>query len=163
MVQNYAYLAHGSAFYHGSNTDLGGACDVRLNDLFTFLAYQAATENLLPSDSSVIHDLSLKPRYNCAELHSSTTVYALNSMSSSPSFHEYNRSMSVFEMTAHLQDVFLTQPIQVWEREINALDVPGIVEGMCAFFTTSLSLYVETEEQLGNIMRLILDLLGLVI
>ncbi len=62
MVQNYAYLAHGSAFFHGSNTDLGAVCDVELNNLFTYLAYQMATQNLAPLNSSVIHDLSLQPR-----------------------------------------------------------------------------------------------------
>ncbi len=40
MIQNFAFLAFESAFFHGSATDVGAAGDVKLNDLFTFLAYQ---------------------------------------------------------------------------------------------------------------------------
>ncbi len=40
MIQNFAFLGFGSAFFHGSVTGVGGSCDVKLNDLFTFLAYQ---------------------------------------------------------------------------------------------------------------------------
>ncbi len=67
--------------------------------------------------------------------------------------------MNVLQMTAYLQEVFLTQPVELWEYEIDALDVPDIVEGMCAFFTTSLSLYVEPE-QLALIAETILNFLG---
>ena len=53
------------------------------------------------------------------------------------------RRMTVFELTAHLQEVFLTQPVEEWEEEINDLDVPTIYEGVCAFFTSGLSLVLE--------------------
>ncbi len=88
MIQNFAFLAFESAFFHGSATDVGAAGDVKLNDLFTFLAYQvciyfflfhfydahffwqkllftttqAATSQLEPLDSSKIHDLSTDGR-----------------------------------------------------------------------------------------------------
>ena len=88
MTQNFAFLAFESAFFHGSATDVGAAGDVKLNDLFTFLAYQvriyffhfmfitctffpanllftttqAATSQLEPLDSSKIHDLSTDGR-----------------------------------------------------------------------------------------------------
>ncbi len=49
MGMAFAILAHGSAFFHGSETDTGGSADVRLNDLFAYVAYQAAMENVEPS------------------------------------------------------------------------------------------------------------------
>ena len=39
-------LAQGSAFLHGSQTSNGRAADSRINDLFTYVAYQAAIEGL---------------------------------------------------------------------------------------------------------------------
>lgn len=63
LVQTFAYLVPGSCLYHASQTKLGGAADGRLNDLFSFVGYQAAVSNLEPLDSPIIHDLSLTPRY----------------------------------------------------------------------------------------------------
>jgi hypothetical protein len=40
MGKTFAILAQGSAFMHGSNTSNGGAADVRINDLFGYVAYQ---------------------------------------------------------------------------------------------------------------------------
>jgi hypothetical protein len=40
MAKTFAILAQGSAFMHGSNTSNGGAADVRINDLFGYVAYQ---------------------------------------------------------------------------------------------------------------------------
>ena len=62
MGITYAILAQGSAFLHGSQTRNGGAADVVINDLFAYVAYQAAVANVEPKDSSLIHDLSLTPR-----------------------------------------------------------------------------------------------------
>ena len=58
----YAILAQGSAFYHGSQTKNGDAADSKINDLFAYVAYQAAFENLEPKDSPIIHELSKTPR-----------------------------------------------------------------------------------------------------
>ena len=63
MATTFAILAQGSAFMHASKTDNGAAADVRLNDLFAYVAYQAAIKNLLPLESSIIHDLSPVPRF----------------------------------------------------------------------------------------------------
>ena len=40
MAKTFAILAQGSSFMHGSNTKIGDSADGRLNDLFTFVAYQ---------------------------------------------------------------------------------------------------------------------------
>ena len=64
MGITYALLAQGSAFWHGSQTrGVGLPADTKLNDLFAFVAYQAAVENLGPRDNSIIHDLSPTPRW----------------------------------------------------------------------------------------------------
>ena len=64
MAITFAILAQGSAFWHGSETNNGGAADVRINDLFAYVAYQGAMRNVLPLDNSIIHDLTLyfRPR-----------------------------------------------------------------------------------------------------
>ncbi len=46
--------------------------DIRLNDLFAFVAYQAAVSRLAPLDSSVIHHLSNSPR---SKMSYETTAY----------------------------------------------------------------------------------------
>lgn len=53
----FAILGQGSAFFHGSETSNGGAADVRINDLFAYVAYQAAFEKVEPLDNSIIHQL----------------------------------------------------------------------------------------------------------
>ena len=54
MATTFAILAQGSAFMHASKTDNGAAADVRLNDLFAYVAYQAIMKNVLPLDSPMI-------------------------------------------------------------------------------------------------------------
>ena len=60
IAEAFALNTFGSAFMHGSDTRLGTLQDVRANDLFSFIIYQAGVSNL-PYDP-VIHDLSLEPR-----------------------------------------------------------------------------------------------------
>ena len=63
MGMTFAILTQGSAFWHGSETANGGSADVLINDLFAYVAYQGAMENLKPLNSSIIHEMSLTPRY----------------------------------------------------------------------------------------------------
>ena len=65
MGMVFAILAQGSAFLHGSQTRNGGAADSRINDLFAYVAYQAAIEGLgLEMDNnSVITHLANYSRY----------------------------------------------------------------------------------------------------
>ena len=66
MGMVFAILAQGSAFLHGSQTSNGGAADVRINDLFAYVAYQAAIEGLglEMDDNSIITHLANYSRYN---------------------------------------------------------------------------------------------------
>jgi hypothetical protein len=62
MAKTFAILAQGSSFMHGSNTNNGGSADVRINDLFAYVAYQAAVRNLGEIDNPIIHDLNYTKR-----------------------------------------------------------------------------------------------------
>ena len=65
MGMVFAILAQGSAFLHGSQTKNGQAADSRINDLFAYVAYQAAIEGLglEMDDNPVITHLSNYSRY----------------------------------------------------------------------------------------------------
>jgi len=65
ISQAFALITFGSAFMHGSNTELGQKQDTVSNDLFPFIIYQAGVSNM-PYDP-VIHDLDLEPRPLSAE------------------------------------------------------------------------------------------------
>ncbi len=67
MVRSAAFLAHGSAFFHASETILGGELDVKVMDLFMFVIYRAATSQL-DSSNVVIHHLS-SSRRSCSYVH----------------------------------------------------------------------------------------------
>jgi len=56
---------YGSAFMHGSNTELGQKQDTVSNDLFPFIIYQAGVSNI--PYNPVIHDLAVQPRSLNAE------------------------------------------------------------------------------------------------
>ena len=60
IAQAFAINTFASAFMHGSNTNLGAAQDVRSNDLFPFIIWQAGVANI-PYDP-IIHDLAYQPR-----------------------------------------------------------------------------------------------------
>jgi len=60
IAQAFAINTFASAFMHGSDTNLGGSQDVRSNDLFPFIIYQAGVSNI--PYNPVIHDLSTEPR-----------------------------------------------------------------------------------------------------
>ena len=62
IAKTFAILAQGSSFMHGSNTNNGGSADVRINDLFAYVTYQAAVRNLGEVDSAIIHDLNYTKR-----------------------------------------------------------------------------------------------------
>ena len=62
IAKTFAILAQGSSFMHGSNTRIGDSADGRINDLFAFVAYQAAVRNLGEADNAIIHDLNYTKR-----------------------------------------------------------------------------------------------------
>ena len=76
IAQAFAINTFASAFMHGSDTHLGASQDVRSNDLFPFIIYQARQLLLEPQIlifcsqagvsnipyNPVIHDLSTEPR-----------------------------------------------------------------------------------------------------
>ena len=116
MAMTFAILGQGSAFLHGSQTDNGAAADVRINDLFAYVAYQAAMKSVLPLESSIIHDLSLTPR-----------------------------AKSGIEVTSDFVDMYINVPVTEWRDLLNAADFPDLRLSMCGFFGTAMSLLYPVE------------------
>lgn len=117
MGMNFAILAQGSAFFHGSETSNGGAADVIINDLFAYVAFQAAFEGTVTSnDNPIIHDLSLEPR-----------------------------SKSGAEVTSDFIDMYINVPVEEWGDLLESADVPNLRLTMCGYFSTVLTLLYPPE------------------
>ena len=116
MAITFAILGQGSAFLHGSQTLNGGAADVRINDLFAYVAYQAAMKNVSPIDSSIIHELSLTPR-----------------------------EKSGIEVTSGFVDMYISVPVNDWKHHLDAADFPDLRLTMCGYFGTIMSLLYPDE------------------
>ena len=121
MGITYALLAQGSAFWHGSQTrGVGLPADTKLNDLFAFVAYQAAVENLGPRDNSIIHDLSPTPRWvsflltsGIINFHDSTATY-------------YSRDKSAIDITSEFVDMYIEVPVEEWGKLLDSSDIPNL-------------------------------------
>lgn len=100
---------------HGSNTDVGGVADVKINDLFTYVLHQAAVSTLDP-ENTLVHDISYSPR-------------ARTSM----------------QCASDLKDMFLNDDVSTWGDTENAMDIPDIYLGMCGIIATVGSLVLEDQ------------------
>ncbi|XP_059083578.1 uncharacterized protein LOC131880876 [Tigriopus californicus] len=127
MVRNFGILAQGSAFLHGSQTSVGGAADVRLNDLFTYIAYQAAVQNLSPANRSVVFHLGYQ-----------------------------DRPLTALELTDIIMEMYLNEPVATWGDRLYDLDFPPIRVGMCSFFATALQLTFE-EDIMDQIVEVLVN------
>lgn len=59
----FASLALASSFWHGSETRNGQAADVRINDLFAYVAYQEVAKSFSQKgNTSILYDLNFTPR-----------------------------------------------------------------------------------------------------
>jgi hypothetical protein len=61
IKRGFTTRAMGSAMWHGSHTYVGYSFDNNMIAVISYLAHQAAVSNL-PSNSSVLHQLSMTPR-----------------------------------------------------------------------------------------------------
>merc|ERR1712241_110886 len=128
MAITFAILAQGSAFWHGSETNNGGAADVRINDLFAYVAYQGAMRNDLPLDNPIIHDLSPTPR-----------------------------AKSGNEITSDFVDMYIQVPVAEWGNQLNAADFPSLRLIMCGYFGTALTL-LYPDDVVDNLVDYLLGL-----
>ena len=117
--QTFTYLAPGSAFFHGSETDVGQAADSKMNDLFTYVLHQAAVSTLDPGNT-LIQELSYTQRENNA-----------------------------FQYAEDLKDMFLNDEVVSWEATERAMDIPPIEVGMCGIVATVGSMSMTNEEIIG--------------
>lgn len=60
MIQSFAHLAYGSAFWHGSRTHLGNLCDNRFIDFVAYVGYQGSVASY--PKGSILHEISLSSR-----------------------------------------------------------------------------------------------------
>merc|ERR1711935_233161 len=116
MAMTFAILAQGSAFLHGSQTKNGDAADVVINDLFAYVAYQGAMRKVAPTESSIIHDLSLTPR-----------------------------AKSGNQITSDFVDMYINVPVEEWGTLLRASDIPNLRLTMCGYFGTALTLMYPVE------------------
>jgi len=126
-----AIMAQATTWRHASSVDLAFRLDVHSNNIFLYLSHQAATANLLPLDSSVLHEMSPEPR-----------------------------PMSSTEVTAFVQDLFLTKPLEEWNDEMKKVDpsTTSIELGACGILSTGFSLLFNGED-LAAIINAIKNLL----
>lgn len=100
LVQGFAALSFGSAFWHGSHTYLGNVADNRFIDVISFIAHQASVE-YLPCD---------KESGQCAILHDLNTT---------------SRAFTAVNSTQRLTEMFRTTPVDSWIQGIDtSLDIP---------------------------------------
>ena len=131
VIQAFSYLGFGSAFWHGSVTDLGITMDIGFIDILAYVIHQASVENLrILGASSIITDLNFTPR-----------------------------NLSAIDMTSSISDMFINKPVYEWKNHIDDIDKPdrflifsGIVSSAC-----SLALNDDTFDSLAPIL---LELLG---
>ena len=127
MAITLAILAQGSAFWHGSETVNGGHADVRINDLFAYVAYQTVMQKVVPLESSIIHDLSLTPRVSNGN-----------------------------QITSDFVDMYINDPVEEWGTKLVAADIPNLRLTMCGYFGTALSLLYE-EDLVDSVVKFLLD------
>jgi len=113
LLQGFATLTQGSAFWHGSHTYLGNVADNRFIDIVAFVAHQASVKNL-PDVSSVVRDLSLTPR-----------------------------SKSSVESSEDLTKLFENTPVEEWTQAILDVDMPDYMLTFSGLVSTFLTLLLD--------------------
>ena len=146
MGITYAILGQGSAFLHGSQTRNGGAADATLNDLFAYVAYQAMVEELVPKENTIVHQLSLTPRFvtiisQCSNILNSLISY---------------REKSALEVTSEFVDLYIEAPVEEWKTFLDSADIPEIRLGMCGYFATVLTVLYE-EDVIDQVVDYLID------
>ena len=155
----FASLALASSFWHGSETRNGQAADVRINDLFAYVAYQEAVKNL-KGNSSIIHDLNYSPRYyeiDAAFLRiDSFYNYCVNCWSRKTGLELLFdfRAQSGQEITDFFMNMYIETPVEEWGHILNATDFPDLRITMCGYFSLALSMSFE-ETFVDNIVEIL--------
>jgi len=114
ILQGFATLAMGSSFWHGSHTYLGNVADNRFIDVIAYVAHQASVSNL-PTNSSVVRELSLSPR-----------------------------SGNAVTTTQGLINMFSESPVDQWTDLILALDMPDYFTTFSGLVCTFLTLRLDS-------------------
>jgi len=112
LAQASAGLALGSAFWHGSNTELGGEADTVMIAVMAYIMQQASMEHLPPNvKTPILSDLKLE-----------------------------SRSMSGVGIAQVLTDMYRTEPNSNWLKILTTLDIPSYETSFAALITSLLTL-----------------------
>ena len=112
LAQASAGLALGSAFWHGSNTELGGEADTVMIAVMAYIMQQASMEHLTPTiKTSVLSDLKME-----------------------------RRVMSGVDIAQLLTDMYRTEPNSNWLNILTTLDIPSYETSFAALITSLLTL-----------------------
>ena len=142
----FASLALASSFWHGSETRNGQAADVRINDLFAYVAYQEAVKNL-KGNASIIHDLNYSPRYYKYKIKNDILIIFHNCVNCLLRKSDENcfnfRAQSGEEITDFFMNMYIETPVEEWGHILNATDFPDLRITMCGYFSLALSMSFE--------------------
>lgn len=94
LKRSFATLAMGSAFWHGSHTQVGNSFDNNLIAVIAYIAHQISVVNL-PTNSSIITELSPTPR-----------------------------ARSSVEISEDLVKMFYEKPVPQWAKVLDTTDLP---------------------------------------
>ena len=109
MKRNFATLAIGSAFWHGSYTSVGLEFDNRQIAMIAYIGHQISVSNLPDSGKPwILRELSLTPR----------------------------NQTSLF-LTDEFTRMFITKPVSEWAQILDSGDYPGNYEATFAAMTSS--------------------------
>jgi len=112
LSQASAGLALGSAFWHGSNTELGGEADTVMIAVMAYIMQQASMEHLpTHMKTPVLSDLSLR-----------------------------SRATSGVGIAQLLTDMYRTQPNNNWLETLTTLDIPSYETSFAALITSLLTI-----------------------
>ena len=108
MKRNFATLAMGSAFWHGSYTSAGLEFDNRLIAVVAYVGHQISVSSLNSTKPWILNELGLKPR-------NATSI----------------------EITDAFTQMFVDKPVSDWAQILDDGDYPGNYEATFAAMATS--------------------------
>ena len=123
ICKTYALLGFASSFFHATQTDNGGAVDVRVVDMIFFVAYQETVTFLKTSKQSIVKELSVE-----------------------------KRSQPAVEIIDDMMNMFVDRPISKWGSILTNYDYPNINIGIAALVGLIISLIMPLHPKEGELI-----------
>ena len=116
LVQTSAGLAFSSAFFHGSQTNLGNLLDNHMIKILAFIVHQTHLQTSNINDTVL---MELKPQGK-------------------------RRLMTGVEMAESMTQMFRTKPITEWTNHVNQMDVPSYEMTFAVYILTNMQQFEKT-------------------